>query len=322
MRNLAAVSVGVLGLAAIAFLIARSAEERVISDVVHSEGRPSVNAVRPQDRPEKRDAIEAPARAQASLSSARESPASRDALDLLDPLVRDAKAGNAGAQYRVYEILAGCENDYATYYSLGEKLLDKEEAAARMRALSSIDEYAAEVYRMCHRLMQEQVALTKMAGDWLDKALKQGHPMAQATRASELIFAVEIDNPAAGYPPAPPNAMRDARALLRTAVRSGDPYALRMLGELRPALGGSAEETNKERWAMTLAACSRGMECGPEALWVKRYCKADPANLCPLDADAEAMIRSNTGSDFEMIKLRAREINELIDAGRSDELVP
>ena len=60
----------------------------------------------------------------------------------------------------------------------------------------------------------------------------------------------------------------------------------------------------------------------PEARWVKRYCRADPANLCPLDADAEAMIRSNTGSDFEMIKMRAREINELIDAGRAAELVP
>jgi hypothetical protein len=34
------------------------------------------------------------------------------------------------------------------------------------------------------------------------------------------------------------------------------------------------------------------------------------------------MIRSKTGSDFEMIKMRAREINELIDAGRAAELVP
>jgi hypothetical protein len=311
-----------LGLAAVAFFIARSAEERSSSDTVRSEPVASTDAVRMQDRPTESAAIDTPARAQSSLSSAREPTASHDALDLLDPLLPDARAGNAKAQYRVYELLSGCKNEYATYYSLGEKLLGKEEAAVRMQALGSIDEYAAEVYRMCHRLMQEQVALTETADDWLDKALEQGHPMAQATRASELISAVAFDNPAAGYPPAPPNALRDARSLLRTAVKSGDPYALRMLGELRPALGGSAEETGKERWAMTLAACDRGMECDADALWVKRYCKTDPANLCPLDADAEAMIRSNTGSDFEMIKMRAREINELIDAGRGAELVP
>jgi hypothetical protein len=174
---------------------------------------------------------------------------------------------------------------------------------------------------LCHRLMEEQPALTATADSWLEKAVTQNHPKAQTARAAELLAAASLHNPAAGKS-APPNAERDARELLAKAIVSGDPHVLWMLGELRPALGGSAEDTNKERWAMELAACSRGLDCSPEAKWVKRYCKADPANLCPINANAEEMIRSNTGSDFEMIKLRAQEINALIDAGNARQLVP
>jgi hypothetical protein len=244
-----------------------------------------------------------------------------DALESVGSLRLAAETGDANAQFRLYEILSGCASEYEYYFSRNGKLLNPEEARIRMEAFATVDEYAVDVYRMCHRLMEEQPSLVATAKEWQKKALDQNHPRALAARAAELIAAASVENPAAGKT-APPNARRDARALLKKAAASRDPNVLWLLSELRPALGGSAEEANKERWALQLAACARGLECGPDARWVKRYCKADPANLCPLDADAEAMIRSNTGSDFEMIKMRAREINELIDAGRAEELVP
>jgi len=248
-------------------------------------------------------------------------PVDSDALEQVSRLLPKATAEDADAQYRVYELLSGCKTEYWYYFGRGDFLPNKEEAEVRMEALASVDPYARDVYSMCHRLMQEQSQLTATAENWLEKALARGHPKAQTARATELLAAVAVHNPEAGQP-APPNAERDARDLLTKAMASGDPHVLWMLGELRPVLGGSAEETNKERWAMELAACNRGLDCGPEAEWVKRYCKADPANLCPINANAEEMIRSKTGSDFEMINLRAQEINALIDAGNARQLVP
>jgi hypothetical protein len=244
----------------------------------------------------------------------------RDALDETSALIRNAEGGQANAQFRLYELLSGCKTQYWRYFSRGEDLLGKEEAAIRMEALATVDEDAVDVYRTCHRLMEQQPLLTATADSWLEKALAQGHPRAQVARAAELLAAVAV--PIAPGVSVPPNAAHDARALLKKAIASGDPFVVMMLGELRPSLGGSAEETNKERWAMELAACSRGLECGPDAKWVRSYCKADPANLCPINANAEEMIRSKTGSDFEMIKLRAQEINALIDAGNAQQLVP
>jgi hypothetical protein len=244
-----------------------------------------------------------------------------DALDRIESRLPKAQAGEPDAQFEIYELLTGCRSEYPLYFSGSKSLLGAEEAAIRMEALRSMDEHAVDIHELCHRLMEEQPALTATADSWLEKAVTQNHPKAQTARAAELLAAASLHNPAAGKS-APPNAERDARELLAKAIVSGDPHVLWMLGELRPALGGSAEDTNKERWAMELAACSRGLDCSPEAKWVKRYCKADPANLCPINANAEEMIRSNTGSDFEMIKLRAQEINALIDAGNARQLVP
>jgi hypothetical protein len=244
-----------------------------------------------------------------------------DALESYASLLPAAERGDASSQFRLFEILSGCASDYDYYFSKNGKLLEPEEARLRMEAFAPVDEYAVDIYRACHRLMEEQPSLVATAESWQKKALEQNHPRALTARAAELIAVASVENPAAGKT-APPNARRDARALLKKAVASRDPNVLWMLSELRPALGGSAEEANKERWALQLAACDHGLECGPDARWVKRYCRSDPAYLCPLDANAETMIRSKTGSDFEMIKMRAREINELIDAGRSAELVP
>jgi hypothetical protein len=236
-------------------------------------------------------------------------------------LLDSARSGKAEAQYRIYELLSGCESEYTYYFSRGDEVLTKDEATARMEALASVDEYAVDVYRMCHRLMEDRPELVADAGEWQEKALAQRSPRAQTARAAELLAAAAVASPASGKN-APPNAERDAKALLSAAIASGDAQVLWMLGELRPALGGSAEDTNKERWAMELAACDRGFDCGPDARWVKRYCKSDPASLCPINANAEEMIRSKTASDFEMIKMRAQEINALIDSGRASELVP
>jgi hypothetical protein len=259
-------------------------------------------------------------RAEKGQQEPHESPET-DALESIGSLRLAAETGDANAQFRLYEILSGCASEYEYYFSRNGKLLNPEEARIRMEAFATVDEYAVDVYRMCHRLMEEQPSLIPTAEGWQKKALDQNHPRALAARAAELIAATSVENPAIGKT-APPNARQDARALLKKAAVSRDPNVLWLLSELRPALGGTAEEANKERWALQLAACDHGLDCGPDARWVKRYCRSDPANLCPLDANAETMIRSKTGSDFEMIKMRAREINELIDAGRAAELVP
>lgn len=247
-----------------------------------------------------------------SAAAAADSPQG-DALERIESQLEAAQAGSAAKQYAIYELLTGCRNEYPLYFTGSNSLLSKEEAAVRMEALRSSDEHAAKVYHECHRLMEDRPELLASAGDWLSKAVAQNHPMAQTARATELLST-------ARSPPA--EAVRDARHLLTSAIQSGEGDVLWMLGELRPLLGGPIEETTKERWAMMLASCTRGVDCSPEANWVKRYCKADPANLCPINANAEEMIRSNTGSDFEMIKIRAKEIEALIEAGNARQLVP
>jgi TPR repeat protein len=244
-----------------------------------------------------------------------------DALDRAGPLLKRARAGEADAQYELFQLLNGCRDSYERYFSKGVSLLGKEEAAIRADMYRTVDEDAFDIYQLCHRLMQEQPELTTTAAHWLDQALQQGHPKAQIVRASQLLMAMALVNPRAGKT-APPNAERDARSLLESAVASGDPEVIWYFGELRPLLGGAAEDTRKERWALELAACDRGLDCGPNARWVRTYCRADPAHLCPINANAEELIRSRAGSDFEMVKMRAREITALIETGNTHQLFP
>jgi hypothetical protein len=244
-----------------------------------------------------------------------------DALEQVSRLLAKGNPSSADDQYRLYELLSGCAVGYDSYFSGKTSRLSKEEAAMRAEALRTADDDATDIYQFCHRLIEERAELTTTAGDWLEKALAQNHPRAQTARATQLINALALANPAVGRT-APANAERDARQLLANAIASGDGQVLWTLAEHRSMLGGTAEEAGKDRWAMMLASCDRGVDCSPEAQWVKRYCKADPATLCPINANAEEMIRSKTGSDFEMIKMRAQEINALIDAGNGAQLVP
>jgi hypothetical protein len=315
-RTLATLSVLLIGAAVVGYMVLHAEpDEGSAATPRETAGRPIVEATEPAL--ESAAAVAHPVAQPARPVEQGEA----DALEDIGRIRSAAQNGDADAQFRLYELTSGCNSEYAYYYGKGDALLGKEEARSRMEAFTSMDEYAVEVYRMCHRLMEEQPSLAASGAEWLEKALAQNHPRAMVSRAAELLAAASVANPATGKT-APANARRDARALLKKSVASADPHVLWMLGELRPALGGSAEDANRERWALHLVACSRGLECDAGARWVKRYCKADPASLCPLDADAETMIRSKTASDFEMIKMRAREINELIDAGKAAELVP
>jgi hypothetical protein len=317
MIKLTVALIAIFGVSAGAYFLSRRAEQP------HTGSAPAA-PVKSSGAAESRSSWPAqvrPATAPLSVLPTRADVDELDALDEVAALRDSAHSGKAEAQYRLYELLSGCESEYSYYFSRGDKVLTKDEAAARMEALASMDEYAVGVYRTCHRLMEERPELVANAREWQEKALAQRSPRAQTARAAELLAAAAVANPAAGKAAAP-NAEREAKALLSSAMASGDAQVLWTLGELRPALGGAAEDTNKERWAMELAACDRGFACGPDAQWVKRYCKSDPASLCPINANAEEMIRSKTASDFEMIKMRAKEINALIDSGRGSELVP
>ena len=67
-----------------------------------------------------------------------------------------------------------------------------------------------------------------------------------------------------------------------------------------------------------IAACLRGADCSAQAIWVRRWCRSDPA--CHPSETGLDLLRRNRGVEYEERERRAREIIALIDAKRLSEL--
>lgn len=104
------------------------------------------------------------------------------------------------------------------------------------------------------------------------------------------------------------------------ALRDGDPEVVMQAGSMVFFLGmqDDAALAERARRSWILAVCLRGADGGPQAEWVRTWCRGDLA--CQPFETGPDLIRRHAGPHYEELERRAREINAIIDAGKWDEL--
>lgn len=246
---------------------------------------------------------------------------SADYLSLANQLQPLAKDGDAAAQYWLSRVYQYCDQDFGRAFSFGHEghYLTPEEVQQRWPDDDrSLDLDALRlIHRRCAELVQQGYLQFNDYDELLQAASKAGHPRAQIDFAMHLTGRGETGT-------------SDAIKLARQALRSGEPEvvmaaALLVLTLNAPDMHTPEDEVSAahERagfaWnAWVLAGCIRGADCSAQAGWVRRRCLSTPA--CQPFETGTDLIRRERPESFDSIMLRAREINDLIDAGRWEEI--
>jgi hypothetical protein len=205
----------------------------------------------------------------------------RDATDYL-ALARSlhaaAKSGDVTAQFYLYRALEQCRPGGA-----------------------------AQLEERCRTFRETNVRDLGEGEQWLQSAALRGQPRAQVVYAAKLLNGLQ------SLPPDEASRTRDdARGQVAAALTSRDPEVvfdaasvlILRTGGNHPALGDA------EAW--WLAACTRGLDCGPGSERTREICRRD-GNCQPYESLPDVIRRD--AMDYESVVSRAAEINRAIDAG-------
>jgi hypothetical protein len=231
---------------------------------------------------------------------------STDYASFIESILSDARAGDRDAQYYVHAALSFCDSEFRLFRKrAGSGWLTRDEGlvrAARRRDLPI--GYVEAVDEKCRTLMEGSRSDLGDSKRWLEDAANKGQPIAMATLATAQLLAAPSGDKKA-------SARASAREQLASALESKDPEVMWAIGELQYALNPESEDSNKTQWAWALAACERGYECGPDALWLQFACRWDQ---CPPGETVVDYIKRILQTDFPAVEELAREINANIDA--------
>lgn len=236
--------------------------------------------------------------------------ATDDLLAFIDGIQDAAQDGDGRAAYYLYHALDRCQTEYERRFGGGrhERSLDEvmtDESVVRRYGEADL----RWIHGQCQRLRESDMTRLGAPDDWLLKAADAGYPRAQAEAA---LWFVMTGGPA-------PNTDRSgqARELARAAVSSKDPEVFftvsRVIEGLNPE---KAADLHLDSWY--IAACLRGLDCGPGAEITRKICSEDPT--CHPDESALDLLRRLMGERFAANELGAHQINAAIDAGRLEEL--
>jgi hypothetical protein len=246
-----------------------------------------------------------------------------------------AGAGDTVAMYYLYAAHARCGTWYSIYFTdQDNRELTLDEALEREASatLGDPDEDRS-LHRQCRHWKESPRADFNDVDTWLEKSANAGYPPAQAYWASHLLtHRGNHENPSA-------QERVRARELTLAALQSRDPdaYYEAMLNlqrflpradvEVRRSKDGDdddidfveSEAGRIERQAWYYAACFRGVDCGPTSRLVRVRCSHDPA--CQPYEDGFDLLRRGPHANLAgEIERRARELSDLIDAGRWSDL--
>jgi hypothetical protein len=240
--------------------------------------------------------------------------ASDDLLGFVRRMFDLAEAGDTVAMYYIDAVRVRCDTQYAIYFRDDENIRDLtlDEALERegKAALSDLEEVRS-LYGQCRRWKESPPEALGDFSGWLEKSANAGYPPAQANWASHLLSY-------RGNHEVPTSEDRvRARELALASLRSRDPEAyydgIHAIRSFRPA------SSEMEEAAWYYAACFRGVDCGPHSRSVRAQCSHDPA--CQPYEDSFDLLRRGPHSNVAAeIERRAREISDLIDAGRWHDL--
>jgi hypothetical protein len=240
-------------------------------------------------------------------------------LELARKLLPFAKSGDIAAQYWLQRALRRCDLDYESSIqeAATDGALSQDEVAEIVRNDTRVD--AAEVrliFDQCFPLSTSGAEAFGDSDDWRENSAKGGYPLALAELADSRAADALNDDTAAGA-----DVRTESLRLARDALRTGDAEVVMRLAGVAFYMNSADEKWDdgfRARNIWYLAACQRGADCGPQSTRTRRWCRGDP-HCQPFETLADLM-RRQAPADFAAMENRAREINELIDGKKWDEL--
>jgi hypothetical protein len=248
----------------------------------------------------------------ASLADQSLEQAFHDAEDLLafiDSLRPAALAGDGASAWWIYRALRRCDTEYRGYFERGGRIrtLDETLQINAGNPFRPMDE-TRKLHAQCARLRDSNPGILNSWVNWLTMASDE-IPMARIEFARHLMLE-EKNRSNAGDREA-------ARKQAIQALQSKDPAVVAGMREL--AIHASDFDGSDGHFDWLLAGCQRGLDCSPQSEFVTRWCRGDP-NCQPFE-DVQAIVQRISPAEYDGIERRAREINQLIDQGRIEELV-
>ena len=229
-----------------------------------------------------------------------------DNLEFARSIHAAAKAGDADARYYLYRALDYCQANYRLYFGHPARPRTLDEAL-RYAVISKLDvDEVHRVHQRCRNLVESGASGLGQPMQWLGLAAQDKQPNAQLAMAQKLLTqAARLPEEKAGQ------VREDARLMVGEAVGSRDPEVIFDAAILLYLREGAAQDDG-DMVAWWLAACERGLDCGPSAERTRQVCGFVP-NCQPYESLVD-MIRREV-PDFGAVETRARELNRLIDAG-------
>jgi len=236
--------------------------------------------------------------------------ATDDLLAFIEGIQDVAQSGDGPAAYYMYHALERCQTEYGRRFGSGRRERPLDEVLTDESIVSHFGvEDILRIHGQCQRLRESDIARFGPADDWLLKSADAGYPRAQAEAA---LWFVQTGGSAPNT-----DSSGQARGFARAALSSKDP-------EVFPAVSLAIEGLNREKTTKLpldswyVAACLRGLDCGPGAELTRTLCRA--GTTCNPNESTLDLIRRLTGARFAEIERVAHEINDAIDAGRFEEL--
>jgi hypothetical protein len=210
----------------------------------------------------------------------------RDAADYLElarSLHASAKAGDATAQFYLYRAMEQCQPGGA-----------------------------AQLEERCRTFRESGVRDLGEGEQWLQMAAVGGQPRAQVIYAGKLLSNLQ------GLPPDEASRTRDdARRQVAAALTSRDAEVVFDAASVLVLRSGGNHPAPDEAEAWWLAACTRGLDCGPNSERTRQICRRD-GNCQPFESLPDVIRRD--AMDYQSVLKRAAEINSQIDAGEISSL--
>ena len=233
-----------------------------------------------------------------------------DLLAFIDSLRPAAQAGDGASAWWIYRALRRCDTEYRTFFQRRGRVLALDEALQlnASNPFLPLDE-TLKLHAQCARLRESRPEILNTWVNWLTMA-SDDIPLARIEFARHLLIEEKNRSNA--------NTNREvAQKQAIQALHSKDPAAIAGMREL--AIRWSGFDGSPTQFDWLVAGCQRGLDCSPQSEFVTQWCRGDP-NCQPYE-DVEAIMRRISPADYDGIERRAREINQLIDQGRIEELV-
>lgn len=255
----------------------------------------------------------APAQVQADLGTRfRES---TNYLRFIESIRPAAEAGDSAASFFIYRALFICQREYLVFFLSRGRELSLDEGLQRAVARGEADiEFVRRMYGQCHDLRAANIADLKDSADWLRRSAEGGHPPGQAKYSWHRWRHHYGEN----WSDWQAETNRYARQLMGAALRSRHPEAIAVVADMTDAIVADEETQRDVSSAWWLAACQRGLACGPGSDLVQQMCRM--TKDCQPYQSVRDVIEGFGVAAFPAIEARASRINELIDAGEWEEL--